>query len=65
MTFDHENLVCCQCDVQLELIKTNFVYLRHSFSSEVPKCPRCGQIFISEELVRDKVVPVERLLEDK
>lgn len=65
MTADHEDLVCCQCKVKLELIKTNFVYLRHSFASEVPKCPQCGQVFISEELVRSKVVPVENLLEDK
>lgn len=65
MTVELEELICCQCQVKLELIKTNFVYLRHSFSSEVPKCPQCGQVFISEELVKGKVVPVEQLLEDK
>lgn len=58
-------LICCKCQVPLEMIKTSFNYLRHNFSAEVPKCPKCGQVFISEELVRSKVVPVEQLLEDK
>ena len=47
------------------MIKTSFDYLRHSFSAEVPKCPKCGQVFISEELVQSRVVPVEQLREDK
>lgn len=65
MKIELADLICCQCNVKLELIKTNFIYLRHSFASEVPKCPQCGQVFISEDLVKAKVVPVEHLLEDK
>lgn len=65
MSFDHEDLICCQCHVPLELIKTSFSYLRQGFASEVPKCPKCGQVYISEDLVKAKVVPVEQLLEDK
>lgn len=65
MKIELADLICCQCNVKLELIKTNFIYLRHSFASEVPKCPQCGQIFISEDLVKGKVIPVEHLLEDK
>jgi hypothetical protein len=65
MTEDGEKLICCKCNVPLELIKTNFKYMRHGFAVEVPKCPQCGQVYISEELVKSKVVAVEQLLEDK
>lgn len=65
MDFKHQDLICCQCQIPLEMVKTNFLYMRHSFSSEAPRCPKCGQIFIPEELINSKVIPVEQLLEDK
>jgi hypothetical protein len=49
----------------LELKKTDFTYLGHSFFTEVPRCPECGQVFISEELVKNRISEVEMQLEDK
>ncbi|MCK9205149.1 MAG: hypothetical protein PHF97_05950 [Bacteroidales bacterium] len=58
-------LICYQCQRELELKKTDFTYLGHSFFTEVPRCPECGQVFISEELVKNRISEVEMQLEDK
>ena len=58
-------LLCCKCRVQLVPGTTNFAYLKHHFAADVPKCPQCGQVYISEELVTGKVAQVEAQLEDK
>lgn len=58
-------MICCQCNKELELIKTDFTYLGHSFFTEVPRCPQCGQVFISEELVKGRISEVEMQMEDK
>jgi hypothetical protein len=31
----------------------------------LPRCPRCGLVFIPEELALGKMAEVEKLLEDK
>ena len=56
---------CGQCDVSLELKKTDFTYLDRSFSHDVPRCPQCGKVFIPMELAEGKMAEVERQLEDK
>ncbi|KNZ43576.1 DVU_1557 family redox protein [Acetobacterium bakii] len=58
-------LICLKCQVHLEMHITNFSYLGFNFSTEVPTCPICGLMFLSEELVRGKVTEVEMGLEDK
>ncbi len=60
-----QKLVCCKCDVPLETGVVTFAYLGHNFSAELPKCPQCGQVYLSEELVKSKVKLVETDLEDK
>jgi hypothetical protein len=47
------------------MIKTDFTYLGHNFFTEIPKCPECGQVFISEELVKGRINDVEMQMEDK
>lgn len=59
------NLVCCKCQKELEMKRTDFTYLGHVFYTEVPRCPECGQVYISEEMVRDRISEVEMQLEDK
>jgi hypothetical protein len=59
------NLTCGRCQARLEPTKTQFSYLGHSFHTEVPACPVCGQVFISEELARGRMAEVETSLEDK
>jgi len=45
--------------------KAFFSYLEHSFSTEVLRCPVCGQVFIPESLARGKMAQVEVSIEDK
>ena len=45
--------------------KTVFQYLDHEMYHEVPCCPVCGQVFISQELANGKIATVEAQLEDK
>jgi hypothetical protein len=41
-------------------------YLDYHFDNEkAPRCPKCGLIYISEELVNGKVTKLETLLEEK
>lgn len=58
-------LVCARCDEPLVTRKTTFEYLGSEFSEELPRCPKCGQVYLDEELVRGKMFEVETLLEDK
>lgn len=58
-------LVCCKCGVLMGIGTVTFAYLGHNFSAELPKCPQCGQVYLSEELVKGKVTQVEISLEDK
>ncbi|HZJ74539.1 MAG TPA: YgiT-type zinc finger protein [Perlabentimonas sp.] len=62
---DTEKLICNKCNKELEPIKTNFSYLGHSFFTDLPKCPKCGMVYISEEFVKSRISEVEMQLEDK
>jgi hypothetical protein len=60
------NLICSKCNLPLELREISVDYLGHHFDNEkVPRCPKCGVIYISEEFVKGKITMVETLLEDK
>lgn len=56
---------CVKCGVSLEMKKITFIYLDHEMYREVPCCPICGQVYISEELALGKMHQVEIELEDK
>jgi len=58
-------LVCHPCGLELELRKADFTYLGHTFYADLPRCPRCGQVYISEDLVRSRIAEVEMNMEDK
>ena len=58
-------IICTKCKVPLQMQKTRFQYLGHELHSEVPRCPQCGQVYLSEELVNGKVASVESGLEYK
>ena len=58
-------IICCKCQKEMPLSKTNFNYLGHSFYTDVHKCLECGGIFIPEELVKGRIAEVEMQLEDK
>ena len=58
-------LICNRCKLELKSAKANFSYLGNTFSAEVPRCPKCGQVFIPEELAKGRIAEVEMDLEDK
>jgi hypothetical protein len=62
---EEKKLICFKCQKELELKKANFSYLGHVFFTEVPRCPQCGLVFISEDLVMGRISEVEMQMEDK
>lgn len=64
-SFSENAWKCAKCGRELKITKTVSSYLGHTFSHEVPVCPGCGKIFISQELAEGRMAEVEALLEDK
>ncbi len=60
-----EKILCDNCGVELEERKVLLRYLDFEFPADLPCCPQCGQVYISEDLVKGKVSQVEATLEDK
>jgi ribosomal protein S27AE len=56
---------CGRCDMELVMKKTVLAYLGHTVAHEVPTCPKCGRVFIPEELAEGRMAEVEQQLEDK
>ena len=56
---------CGRCKVELVKGKVVFSYIKNNFSHEVLKCPKCGKVFIPEDLAEGKIAKVEQQLEDK
>lgn len=62
---DDEKLICHKCQTELKLTSVTFSYMGHMMKYEVPVCPICGQVYISQELAQGKVRTVETEMEDK
>jgi len=62
---DSANWVCGRCNRTLELKKVNVSYMGSSFPVDLPVCPECGQVFVTEVLATGKMAQVEQTLEDK
>ena len=58
-------LVCAACDVPLTMGKVEASYLGQRFPVELPCCPKCGFVYVSEELALGRMLKVEQALEDK
>lgn len=59
------NWICQPCGAALEQGKVELDYLGNSFHVELPVCPKCGAVFVYEELALGRIFEVEQLLEDK
>ena len=59
------DMLCVKCDAVLEKGKSKFEYLERVFESEVLRCPKCGQVFLSEDLVAGRIKRLEEAVEDK
>jgi uncharacterized protein with PIN domain len=62
---EERTMRCLKCDQRLVLRKVVFEYMGHTVAHEVPTCPKCGKVYISEELAEGRMSEVEQLLEDK
>ncbi|MDR0518817.1 MAG: hypothetical protein LBG82_02005 [Clostridiales Family XIII bacterium] len=59
------DMMCKKCDCVLEMAKAEFSYLGKTFSAEVPKCPKCGAVYVSEGFANERMKKVETAMEDK
>lgn len=57
--------ICCKCNEELISQKITFEYMGITMNHELPCCPSCGVLFISEELASGKIAEVEMQLEEK
>ena len=62
---DPGRFTCSRCQVPLVMGKVEASYLDHAFPVELPVCPKCGFVYISEALALGKMLKVEQALEDK
>lgn len=62
---EKRKLICAKCQIEMEDIEIEFDYLSRTFRHKVPRCPECGQVFISEKLAIGRIKDVEKSLEEK
>ncbi|MDO4485577.1 MAG: DNA-binding protein [Bacillota bacterium] len=58
-------LMCSRCRCSLEDIEIHVTYLERHFTHKVPRCPQCGQVYISEDLAEGRMAQLEKSLEEK
>ena len=56
---------CAACDVALEMATVKLTYLDETFAVDLPACPSCQRVLISEENAVRKMALAEKMLEDK
>jgi hypothetical protein len=56
---------CAACEVALEMARVKLTYLDETFAVDLPACPRCQRVLISEETAVQKMALAEKMLEDK
>ncbi len=57
--------ICAACDIPLQPAKVSIAYLGNAFPVDLLRCPRCGLVWIPEELALGRMAEVEKTLEDK
>ena len=62
---DYTQLICCKCNEHLVIGPVDLEYLGNGFPVDLPKCPKCGLVYIPESLALGKMLYVEKSLEDK
>lgn len=56
---------CDKCDRELVVGAINVAYMGNRFTADLPYCPGCAKVLISEHIALGKMAEVEKLLEDK
>ena len=57
--------ICRKCNRPLETGVVTVEYMGNQFTTELPTCPGCGFVLVSEALALGKMTEVEQILEDK
>lgn len=57
--------ICNRCQVPVEVQKVRLEYRKTIFAINLPACPGCGMILVSEELATGNMAEAEQALEDK
>jgi hypothetical protein len=47
------------------MAQVNVAYLGNAFPVELPRCPKCGQVYVPEDIALGRMAEVEKELEDK
>ena len=53
----------CQCDLVVGQVSVS--YMRNRFTADLPYCPNCRTVLITETVATGKMAEVEQILEDK
>lgn len=56
---------CAVCDLPLELATVKLAYMEETFAVDLPSCPACQRVLVSEEQAVTKMALAECMLEDK
>ena len=56
---------CGKCNEPLILGPVKVSYMGNEFTADLPYCPKCGLVLISEDLAGGAMAEVEQILEDK
>lgn len=62
---EEDDWVCARCDVPLEMASVKLAYLDETFAVDIPSCPTCQRVFVTEENAVTRMALAERMLEDK
>ena len=57
--------ICAKCNLPLQTAQVTVAYLGNAYPVGLLRCPRCGLVFVPEELALGKMAEVEKTLEDK
>jgi hypothetical protein len=56
---------CHRCHRELVIGPVTVAYMGNRFTTDLPHCPGCGMVLVSEDLALGKMAEVEQTLEDK
>lgn len=57
--------LCAACGLPLVIATVKLSYLDETFAVDLPSCPACQRVLVSEEQAVTKMALAERMLEDK
>ncbi len=57
--------LCGACNIPLEQATAKLTYLDETFGADLPSCPSCQRVLVSEENAVQKMLLAEKMLEDK